>query len=235
MYNNQKGTRKNRKGSSSKNKTRKTPVVASAVKSYVKKEIARNEESKKTDVRPDLGAAAQDLAYCVDCSPTPVQGDGEAQRDGLKVLLTGARFELQINTQVSTANAIKFKYYIVNYVDAINPLLASAIPGLFLDVNTFSPLHRDYHSLRNPENLQSLKIIAQGRGTIGAENIAGHTGFYQISRNLRLNKLQKYPSDAINSTIVNHLYLLVVTDTGSTASSTGITINSSFRYWFKDS
>lgn len=208
-----------------------TAAIRSAVKGYIDKQV----ETKKKDKAEVPSPCGINAPLCLDISPTITQGSGEGERLGLKMLITGSRFEMNVQTQVSATNAIKYKYYIINNPDAITLLTPAQVLSLFLDANTFVPGQRDYHSLRNPDNLQSLKIVAQGRGVLNADTLAlTQTAYSQISRNLKLNLLQKYASDGISSTLMNRLYLLIVTDSGDTTFSSGLTITSAMRYFFKD-
>lgn len=234
MYENKKGTRKNYGSSKKGSTTRKQRSVASVVKKEVKNYVSRIAETKKIDKIPVAGTAGIDSPYAVDITPPITQGSGETERIGLKSTLTGGRFELSITTQSLTRDSVRFKYWIVNNPDALTPLPAATVLSLFLDTNTFVPLQRDYHSLRNPDNLQSLKIVAQGRGSLEQEANASGTSYFQISRNLRLNLLQKYTNDASSASIMNRLYVIIVTDSGDTSVLTGLTVKCAMRYFHKD-
>lgn len=191
--------------------------------------------------------------YAVDITPNMPQGDGESQRVGNSLKLTGLihKFQFQGQTNCDTNRRLRIHY--IKTTDTV-----SSVSQIIEDVYDQNPLTagRDYFSDFNYSNMKRAhKIIKKGYVRLNASSGAGTTNTStqtspiadtQIA--LKLQELVRFEGDATSVPKDYRIICVVFCDTGNWSGSTqstnggcmvpftlsGVSLQHHYRFWYVD-
>jgi len=189
--------------------------------------------------------------YAVDLLPTWVQGDGESQRVGNSLKLTGYNQKLQFTGMTNMYSTRRIRVQYIKTTDRVNSL-----PNILADIFDVNPLtgNIDYFSEKNYANSRKAhKIIRTMNYSIraGSGIDVGNAPFTRpigdMNCSLKLNDVLRFGSDADTSPQDYRLFCVIFVDAGNisgTASGnagamvstafTGLNVQWHGRTWYVD-
>ena len=202
------------------------------------------EKKHQTSVISEYASFAQNNAsttspggmYTQLAGPTLSHGDGNGNRIGNEVHLTGAMFDFEITSGTGIANNAAYKIYICKKKDNVSTLSSSIMAQTMFEPNPFSPgaICYDYHSRRDMEQLGNFRILRQVNGRLPLDNIAGQTYTRQHQVPVKLDMKIRYDSASSTAAVENQLFVVAVADSGYTGSVYDFKIRWSVRHWYTD-
>jgi hypothetical protein len=169
-------------------------------------------------------------------NPTPAIANGTAvnQRIGNKVMLTGARLDIEFTGQTSQNNAVKYRWYLIRMPQQGAAQMSGDPTDEFLDENPFATGIYDWHSSIDHERSQSFKVVATGTGRLAADQIAGQTSRAQLRKYLKLGHIVKYDNDIPGTVVENQYRIIFLADSGDVTAATGLTAKYNIRWYYVD-
>jgi len=237
-YSSRKTMKKRPSGSKSKAPRKTMKKRASAP--YRNVNLKKSIEKKVIDVKENSMVFAQSTSLAsghfeIGATPQPSQGLDANQRIGNRIYLTGARLDMEFQTQSATQEAFKYRWFLVRIPDCNSVATTDAITSDFLDPNVFNTTKYDWHSQTDHERSGGFRIVASGTGKLAPDPI---TAINPASRNqlrkyLRLGHEIKW-DNSTSLVVTNQYRLILLGDSGNTATNTGAFCNYSIRYYFTD-
>jgi len=205
----------------------------SMLKHLVNVEKKRYDITLTTPAAVSLSFSSAQGAYTSIVTPLPGQGPALDQRIGNSIKLVSAMINLRFSQQSSAVNPVHVKWFLVCRPDNATSYSANASFQHFLEPNPFST-QRDYHSNRDPEYFNSMKVISSGTVLLKQDSITGGNSIVQRKVPLKLNHHLKFNTDTSTTTTRNQFYLFAVASEGDQALSTGALIQYNIRWYYTD-
>lgn len=169
-------------------------------------------------------------------NPTPTIANGTAVNEciGNKVMLTGARLDIEFTGQASHTNTLRYRWYLIRLPQQGSSQLSGDPTDEFLDQNPFATGIYDWHSPVDHERSQSFKIVATGTGKLIADQIAGQTARAQLRKYLKLGHILKYDNDVSRTPVENSYRMIFLADSGDTTAASGMQVKYNMRWYYVD-
>lgn len=211
-------------------------------KNYKKKNVypSKSIEKKVFDFTQSSIAFAQQNTVGISghnySNPTPTIANGTAvnQRIGNKIMLTGARLDIQFHGQNTQSSALRIRWYMIRMPQQGAAQMSGDPTDEFLDENPFMPGIYDWHSAIDHERSNSFKVVATGTCKLEADQLTSQTSRCQIRRYLKLGHIVKYDNDVSNTVVENQYRMIFLSDSGDTFASTGAQCAFNIRWYYTD-
>lgn len=168
-------------------------------------------------------------------TPEPANGTAVNERIGNRIMVTGARLDLEFSGQASLQNEFRYRWYLIRMPDSGAVGGTDDMTDEFLDPNPFDPTKYDWHSPTDHERSSSFRIVATGTGKLIADSITGQTSRTQIRKYLKLGHILKYDNVTAPPPVVTNQYRLIfLGDSGNTTTSTGAVARFNIRWYYTD-
>lgn len=168
-------------------------------------------------------------------TPTPSNGTAVNQRIGNRIMVTGARLDIEIQSMSSHNSEFRYRWYMVRVPDSGNLAPATDITTEFLDENPFATNIYDWHSPTDHERSSSFKIVASGTGKLLADQIAGQSARAQLRKYLKLGHILKFDNTGSPTPVVTNQYRMIfLGDSGDVTAATGATARFNIRWYYTD-
>lgn len=169
-------------------------------------------------------------------NPTPAIAKGVEvnQRIGNKIMLTGARLDIEFTGQPSQTNGLRYRWYMIRMTETGAAQLTGDPTDEFLDENPFATGIYDWHSPIDHERLKSFKVVATGTGKLIPDSIAGQTSRQQLRKYLKLGHVLKYDNDVAQTVVENQYRIIFLADSGDVTATTGATAKYNIRWYYTD-
>lgn len=188
--------------------------------------------------------------YAVDLTPVIPQGDGESQRVGNSLKLTGFHQKLQFIGQGNCQSNRRLKMHMICTTDS-----TSTNDQIIADVYDTNPLTGfiDYHSNFNYSNMKRAhKIVAKRAFTLRTNTVAGNDQYTppigDTTLGMKMQALTRFEGDADNTPKDQRYILVILCDTGNrnpsssttnngvlvTGLQTGVEIQHHYRWYYVD-
>lgn len=190
--------------------------------------------------------------YIQDLTPVISQGDGEKERVGNSLKLTGFNQKLQFRGQDECWTTRRVKIHYIKTTDT-----TSSLTSIINDVYDVNPLTGfvDYFSELNYANTRAHRIVMKRNYTVrassGMDNVSGNLrarplGDMNIS--MKMNDICRFPNDASQNIQDYRIIMVIFCDTGNDDTSTdstnsgvmvpwkktGLDFQHHFRFWYVD-
>lgn len=146
------------------------------------------------------------------------QGSGAQDRIGNKIALCSYQISGRLKTQASGNSRRRVMFYLVSY----NLTPNSPAIGDFLDTDgagNYSSM-----SFRNPDKFKHFKVITKRTIIIPQETVSGQEADMEFLYYGKLKLTQNYSAGNASDIKTSQLYVIMVCDDGTTAGSSGISI-----------
>jgi len=190
--------------------------------------------------------------FAQDITPIMSQGDGESQRNGNSLKLTGFNQKMQFLGQDNCFSTRRLKCHYIKTTDT-----TSSISDIINDVYDTNPLtgFRDYFSELNYTNTRAHRIVmkrnysvraSSGMDAMSATNRTKPLGDMNVS--MKLNDVCRFHNDGTQYIQDYRIIMVIFCDTGNTHSSTpasnngvmvqnaksGLEFKHHYRFWYVD-
>lgn len=160
------------------------------------------------------------------------EGTAHGQRDGESVKLHGFRWNTRFSQQNSVVNPLYVKMWLVKY---IGPRGSTPAVSTFLKPD----FDGNYSTMseRNEDHYRSYKVIAtSGLRKIPGDGVTGQSQFVlsKLYGKFTYGAHQRYSGSAATTLLTDQMYVLIVTSSGNTATSTGAKVDSQMLISFYD-
>lgn len=217
-----------------------------------------NVEKNYTDVDVVSGSAGQcnsndEGTAIMDVTPVIPQGDGQGQRHGNSLKVTGISFPVQFSGQINTLNARKLRVSLLRVRSANNGVTGQEAFEQYWDVNPLNGL-RDINAPKNYRagSHDGITCIRSTTYTLKAPSLLqGTTADYEQSAfstkfNVKLQEVMRYALNTDNLPDGIRYYLIIQCDAGNINAlgssldvpikkeRTGVEFRLSQRAWYVD-
>ena len=160
-----------------------------------------------------------------------VEGTGHGQRNGESVKLHGFRWNMRALQMTSRVNMGRVTAYLIKYIGprgttpAISTFLKPDFDGLYT-----------VHSQRNEDWYSSYQVISRADMKVDGDSVSGSSTQSIVKRYGRFKGKvhQRYSGALATDLLTDQMYILIVTDGGSTATNTGYEYDCQLQISFYD-
>jgi len=169
-------------------------------------------------------------------NPTPTIANGTAvnQRIGNKIMLTGARLDIEFHGQSIQSSALRLRWYLIRMPQQGSSQMSGDPTDEFLDENPFQAGIYDWHSPIDHERSQSFKIVSTGTCKLMADQLTSQTSRWQVRKYLKLGHIVKYDNDVPGTVVENQYRMIFLADSGDTAATSGAQCKYNIRWYYTD-